>query len=130
MIDYLYNNEVTIRLSVFLIALTLLILWEWKQPKRVLTQNKFKRWFNNIALVVTGTLLVRVLMPMTAIGAAYTGAADQTLTIDITSTKGTMDATDLSPAWSSLAQDSTNDILFPFALCSPDSIILDEMSRA
>lgn len=71
MIETLYHNETTIRLSIFLGAFVLLALWEWRWPKRELTQNKLKRWFNNIALMVTGTLLVRVVTPMAAIGVAY-----------------------------------------------------------
>ncbi len=71
MIDFIYNNETSIRLSVFLSSFTLLALWEWQQPKRLLTQNKLKRWFNNIALVVTGTLIVRIVVPMAAVGTAY-----------------------------------------------------------
>ena len=70
-VDFIYNNEATIRLSIFLSAFILLAIWEWKWPKRALTQNKLKRWFNNIALMVTGTLVVRVAVPMAAVGAAY-----------------------------------------------------------
>ena len=71
MIDTLYHNEATIRLSIFLGAFILLALWEWRWPKRTLTQDKVKRWINNIALMVTGTLVVRVVVPMAAVGAAY-----------------------------------------------------------
>ena len=71
MIETLYHNEATIRLSIFLGAFLLLAIWEWRWPKRVLTQDKIKRWFNNIALMVTGTLVVRVVIPMAAIGVAY-----------------------------------------------------------
>lgn len=71
MIDFVYDNEAFLRLGVFLCALVLLAMWEWLWPKRELTQNKLKRWFNNIALMVTGTLVVRVLIPMAAVGAAF-----------------------------------------------------------
>ena len=71
MIDLIYNNEIAIRISVFLSSFVLLTLWEWQQPRRLLTQNKLKRWFNNIALVVTGTLIVRIVVPMVAVGTAY-----------------------------------------------------------
>ena len=71
MVDFIYNNEALIRLSIFAGAFILLAVWEWQWPKRVLTQNKLKRWFNNIALMVTGTLIVRVVLPMAAVGAAY-----------------------------------------------------------
>ena len=71
MMETLYHNEATIRLSIFLGAFILLALWEWRWPRRALTQNKIKRWLNNIALMVTGTLVVRVIVPMAAVGAAY-----------------------------------------------------------
>ena len=71
MLDFIYDNEVFLRLGVFLSAFILLGMWEWKWPKRVLTQNKLKRWFNNFALMVTGALLVRIIVPTAAVGAAY-----------------------------------------------------------
>lgn len=71
MIDTIYDNEALIRLGIFLSAFVALALWEWKWPKRVLTQSKLKRWFNNVALVLTSTLLVRIVVPMAAVGAAY-----------------------------------------------------------
>lgn len=71
MTDFIYSNDDFLRLGIFLGAFVLLGMWEWKWPKRVLTQNKLKRWYNNIALMVTGTLLVRVVLPTAAVGAAY-----------------------------------------------------------
>jgi len=40
----------------------------------------------------------------------YTGATDATVTVDITTSKGIVDMTDLSPAYSSLSQDAAKDI--------------------
>ncbi|MFK5915153.1 MAG: PAS domain S-box protein [Woeseiaceae bacterium] len=71
MIDFIYQYEASIRLAVFLGGFSLLALWEGLIPKRELTQVKFKRWFNNIALVATSTVLVRIIMPTAAIGIAY-----------------------------------------------------------
>lgn len=71
MIDFIYQYEATIRLSVFLGGFSLLALWEWATPNRELTQVKLKRWFNNLALVVCSTVLVRVMVPTAAIGIAY-----------------------------------------------------------
>lgn len=71
MIEYIYQNEAIIRLSIFLGGFTLLALWEWRKPKRQLTQDKVKRWLNNIALVVCSTLVVRIIVPTAAIGIAY-----------------------------------------------------------
>lgn len=71
MIDFIYQYEESIRLSVFLGGFSLLALWELVTPNRALTQIKSKRWFNNLALMVSGTIVVRVLVPAAAIGIAY-----------------------------------------------------------
>jgi len=68
---FLYQNEALIRLSLFIGGFFLLSLWEWFTPKRVLTQVKIKRWFSNIAMIVCGTLLTRLLLPIATIGVAY-----------------------------------------------------------
>lgn len=69
--SFIYQHEATIRLSLFLGGFSLLALWEWLKPKRELTQVKFKRWFNNIALVICSTLVVRIILPTAAIAIAY-----------------------------------------------------------
>ena len=71
MIDFIYNYEAIIRLSVFLGGFSMLALWEWSKPKRELTQVKFKRWFNNIAMVVCSTAIVRLIVPVAVIGVAH-----------------------------------------------------------
>lgn len=68
---FLYQNEALIRLGIFIGGFLLLSSWEWFTPKRALTQVKIKRWFNNIGLIVCGTLLTRLLLPVAAIGVAY-----------------------------------------------------------
>lgn len=71
MIDYIYQHEASIRLSVFLAAFAVFAMWEYIAPKRTLIQNKSKRWFHNIAMVVCSTVVVRILFPAAAIGMAY-----------------------------------------------------------
>lgn len=71
MIDLIYKYEAAIRLTAFIGGFTMLALWEWAKPKRELTQIKFKRWLSNFALLATSTILVRLLIPMAAIGSAY-----------------------------------------------------------
>lgn len=71
MTEFLYQYEATIRLSLFLSGFVLLSLAEYISPKRKLTRPKFKRWINNFALIISGTLLVRILLPTAAIGIAY-----------------------------------------------------------
>ena len=64
------ENEATIRLVAFCSVLFTIAVWEVARPRRVLNFSKPKRWFNNILLIVTGTVLLRVLFPTAAIGAA------------------------------------------------------------
>ena len=71
MINFIYENEAIIRLSVFLGGFSLLALWEWLIPKRQLTQKKLKRWFNNLSLVISSTIIVRLIVPTAAISIAY-----------------------------------------------------------
>ncbi|EMI44933.1 sterol desaturase-related protein [Rhodopirellula sp. SWK7] len=44
--------------------------WEWLAPPRKLSLKRPWRWSSNIGLVVLNGLLVRLLVPMTAVGAA------------------------------------------------------------
>jgi sterol desaturase/sphingolipid hydroxylase (fatty acid hydroxylase superfamily) len=56
--------EQTIRLSVFAGVLLLVALWEIISPRRALLDNKRRRWFANLSLVVIGTVMVRLLFPV------------------------------------------------------------------
>ena len=71
MINFIYENEAIIRLSVFLGGFSIFAFWEWLTPKRKLTQVKLKRWFNNVSLVISSTIIVRLLVPTAAISIAY-----------------------------------------------------------
>lgn len=69
--EFILANESQIRLGAFFAGLILLSVWEWRIPERSLTTSKLKRWLNNIGLVITSTLLVRLITPAAAIGIAY-----------------------------------------------------------
>jgi sterol desaturase/sphingolipid hydroxylase (fatty acid hydroxylase superfamily) len=71
--QWLIENEPTIRLSIFVSVLLSMMLLEVLWPKRVLTQSKSYRWINNIALVVFNTILIRLLLPFATIGVAIYG---------------------------------------------------------
>ena len=71
MINFIYENEAIIRLSVFLGGFSFLAVWEWLTPKRQLTQVKLKRWFNNLSLVISSTIIARLIVPTAAISIAY-----------------------------------------------------------
>lgn len=64
-----YEN--VIRLAVFFGLLALLMLAEalWPRKKRRLT--RLKRWSNNLALTFANTLLLRLVVPMTAVAASF-----------------------------------------------------------
>ena len=57
-------TEQTIRLSVFAGVLLLVAMWEIIAPRRTLRDNKRRRWFTNLSLVVISTLTVRLLFPI------------------------------------------------------------------
>ena len=58
------SAEPTIRISVFAAVLLLVALWELISPRRPLLDNKRKRWFTNLTLVVIDTTAVRLLFPI------------------------------------------------------------------
>ncbi len=70
MSDMIMQNEGTIRLSIFLGVLAVMALWELAAPRRSLNENKPRRWFGNLSIVVLDTLVVRLLFPILAVGAA------------------------------------------------------------
>lgn len=55
------QTEQTVRLSVFAGVLLLVALWEIISPRRPLLDNKRRRWFTNLSLVVIDTVAVRLL---------------------------------------------------------------------
>ncbi|GLT19919.1 hypothetical protein GCM10007938_37020 [Vibrio zhanjiangensis] len=59
-----------IRLSIFIAVLLLCALWEWKMPRRRLSQNKTYRWANNLGLVSLNSLCLSIFMPILAFDAA------------------------------------------------------------
>jgi len=62
--------EVTIRLTSFGGVLLGMFLWEWLTPRRRLVAKRSWRWSSNLGLVVINGILARVVMPVTAVGAA------------------------------------------------------------
>ena len=71
MSESIIHNEGTIRLVIFLGVLIIMALWEVAVPRRALTQNKPFRWFGNLGIVALNTVLVRLLFPILAVGAAF-----------------------------------------------------------
>ncbi len=63
-------TENDIRLTFFIGIFFSVMLLEFVFAKRILTTPKSKRWFNNLGLVALDVVLVRLLIPTTAVGAA------------------------------------------------------------
>lgn len=69
----LMENETLIRLSIFIGLFAILATIEVFAPRRVLSQNKAKRWMTNWAFTIANTITLNALaiaLPLLAVGAA------------------------------------------------------------
>jgi sterol desaturase/sphingolipid hydroxylase (fatty acid hydroxylase superfamily) len=64
-------SEATIRIVFFVGVLGLISSWELLSPRRKLSQKKISRWLSNLGLVSLNTVLVRIVLPMSAVGFAH-----------------------------------------------------------
>ena len=62
--------EPAIRLGFFFAMLALIALWELAAPRRRLHTSKGVRWLSNLGVTVLGSLLVRLVLPILALGMA------------------------------------------------------------
>ncbi len=69
------NHEPAIRLGCFLGAFALIAVGELLAPRRAPTLTRAMRWPANLGLTALNTLLVRLLFPLAAVGAAAFAAA-------------------------------------------------------
>jgi len=69
MSDWL-QHESMIRLGCFCSVLLAMMLWEWRQPRRVLSLPRAQRWPANLGIIVVDNLIVRLLFPVLAVGMA------------------------------------------------------------
>jgi len=63
--------EPILRLGFFLGILLTMALWEALAPRRPQGIGRFRRWPNNLGLVVLDTLIVRLLFPLAGVGMAF-----------------------------------------------------------
>jgi sterol desaturase/sphingolipid hydroxylase (fatty acid hydroxylase superfamily) len=68
--EFVVQNEVVIRLGFFFGVLAVMALWEVVAPRRALTVSKAMRWLNNLGLVFSNTIILRILFPAAAVGVA------------------------------------------------------------
>jgi len=74
MIDSLLNNEGTWRLSVFIIIFLVMIIWETLIPRRQRNKSTNVRRVNNLGIMFIYTLVVRLVVPLLPVGAAFYAA--------------------------------------------------------
>ncbi len=72
--DFLLHYENLLRLGCFLTGLLLLAGWEWRQPRRVLSLSRARRWPANLGLVVVDSVALRCILPLLAVSAALAAA--------------------------------------------------------
>jgi len=65
------NDDTGIRISIFLLVLAIMLLIEIILPFKRASLSKIKRWTTNLAIIVVGSLVARLLGPISAVGAAY-----------------------------------------------------------
>ena len=71
------QTELEWRLAFFLGTLTAVALVEQLWPRRARSQSRLLRWPNNLGVMALGAILVRLLVPLTAIGAAALAEENQ-----------------------------------------------------
>ncbi|MEZ0122350.1 MAG: sterol desaturase family protein [Candidatus Reddybacter sp.] len=71
--ELLLGNEVTIRLSFFIAIFAFMASWEVLAPRRTGQIKRRIRWPGNLGIVLFNTLLLRVVMPTTAVALALAG---------------------------------------------------------
>ena len=66
----LVANEPAVRVAIFTVAFALVAAFESLVPRRPLTVPRRSRWPSNLAIVLLNTVLVRALLPVTAVSMA------------------------------------------------------------
>jgi sterol desaturase/sphingolipid hydroxylase (fatty acid hydroxylase superfamily) len=67
-------HEPIIRLGIFFGVLVLMMLWELAAPRRTFAIGRWQRWPSNLGIVIVDSLIVRLLVPATAVGMAALAA--------------------------------------------------------
>lgn len=74
MSDFLTLHEPTLRLAAFAGVLALMALLEVAVPRRGRNGPRARRWITNLSLAAAGTLLIRLAIPLLAVGTAALAA--------------------------------------------------------
>ncbi len=73
MSDFILGHEPAIRLGAFLGILVVMAGWEALAPRRPRSVSRWLRWPSNLGIVVLNTVVLRLAIPVTAIGVAALG---------------------------------------------------------
>lgn len=71
---WLLDHEPAVRLGAFVSVFVVMVLWEIAAARRKLSAAKGPRWFANIGIMVLDGVVVRLLFPSAAVGAAFLAA--------------------------------------------------------
>jgi len=71
MVDWFLEQEPIVRLSFLFGMVAIMATWEFLAPRRALTIGKVYRWTNNWGVVITNTVLTRLIFPAGAVGLAF-----------------------------------------------------------
>ncbi len=71
----LLHNEPIIRLACFFAVLLAIMLWERRKPRRALSLPRARRWPANLGIIVVDSIVLRLVFPVLAVGAAELAAA-------------------------------------------------------
>lgn len=67
---FLLGHEPALRLAAFVGMLTVMVGWEAWAPRRPRAATRLRRWPGNLGIVVIGTVLLRLALPLSAVGMA------------------------------------------------------------
>jgi sterol desaturase/sphingolipid hydroxylase (fatty acid hydroxylase superfamily) len=70
----LLELEAPLRLGIFAGLFALVALWEWRAPRRSCKWARRRRWPGNLGVALLSTLLLRLVTPAAAVGAALLAA--------------------------------------------------------
>lgn len=89
MLESFLDNDVLLRLSIFLVVFAVFAIWEIFAPRRRKSLPKMMRWVNNVSISVINVLTTRLIIPVTLVFVA--GSAES-------SNIGLLNSVEL-PAW-------------------------------
>jgi len=74
--ELILGHEPAIRLIAFFGVLALMALWELAAPRRSAALGRWARWPSNLGIVALNTVVVRLMLPTTAVALALVGEAE------------------------------------------------------